>query len=118
MDARGLKTWWTLVTLLVGSKLAHQSLAPELGGSTIFHFCFIARELFSFPKICIKELVFQKALFITAATQKMYTIWGKATAQQNERNHDNYSLNWILNEINFFFFSNSLQGLEPYIDLY
>lgn len=63
----------------MGSKGAHQSLALELGGSTVFHFSFIARELFSFPKMCIGEAVFQKALFITAATWKMYRILGNAT---------------------------------------
>ena len=60
MDARDLKTRWNSVTLLVGSKLAHRSLVLELGGGTLFHFCFIARELFSLPKICIRKLSSKK----------------------------------------------------------
>jgi len=37
-------------------------------------FCSIARELLSFPKICIREIVFQGALLVTAATWKMCPI--------------------------------------------
>lgn len=47
-----------------GSQASHRSLALRLGRSTVFHCSFRARELFSFPKICIREIVFQKALFL------------------------------------------------------
>jgi len=46
--------------------------------SLLFH---SKRTVFT-SKDLYQEIVFQKALFITAATRKLYAIEGKATAQQ------------------------------------